>query len=881
MSERPDILLALRGWSLTRETAAGPVTLLRDLDLTLRRGEWVALAGANGSGKTSLLRWLAGEDSPLRVRCGLVFQDPGEPLVGGDRRRGTGARTSRAGPPAPLLREFGLDGAAGLDPRVLSAGEQQRLGLAVAEAGEPELLLCDEPAALQDEAHARWLRERLRAWRVRTGGAVVYATQRRAEALLADRLVVLDGGRIVADGAAGRLWWIGRRRWICWRRRSRTAEAADVSPRGRTGAATVVAAWENVSCRWPEGARGFAGVSLRLRAGDRIGITGASGAGKSTLLACAAGLRAPDTGRCRLAGRALCARGSARSRTRSARCWRRSFPSTSSRGRAWRRKSRSIRRSPRAGVDGVLAAAGLPPALAGRNPHDLSSGERRRLAVALVGLSGRPLLLFDEPTAGLDRGGARGVAHLLRAAPADAAVVVASHDPAFLVACGCRIFSLGPDGLRPAPDRGARPVRESPRLPAILPPAILPPVRNPTFLLMRPREAQKGRDGRRKAQAWQVHAFFVARRRPQRRGGVMTFVEKAVIMDGSEMQRAITRIAHEIIEANKGTDQLVFLGIQRRGVPLARQVADAIAKVEGVKLPIGALDITFYRDDLSTLGPAPRVAHTEVPFDVSDKIVILVDDVLYTGRTVRAALDEIMDWGRPRAIRLAVLVDRGHRELPIRPDFVGKNVPTAGREVIKVKVLDFDGKQEVVVGEVQPQMILKRKDLLGLEELSAEEILGILDVAEQFRAIFDRPVRKVPIMRGRTVVNLFFEPSTRTRISFELAEKRLSADIVNFSASTSSLKKGETLRDTAREHRGDEDRHDHHAPRLPGGGGLPGARAQEFGHQRRRRRARTPDPGSARPHDDAPAPRRSGRDAGSRSSATSRTAAWRARTSGA
>jgi len=183
----------------------------------------------------------------------------------------------------------------------------------------------------------------------------------------------------------------------------------------------------------------------------------------------------------------------------------------------------------------------------------------------------------------------------------------------------------------------------------------------------------------------------------------MTFVEKAVIMDGSEMQRAITRIAHEIIEANKGTDQLVFLGIQRRGVPLARQVAEVIAKVEGVKLPIGALDITFYRDDLSTLGPAPRVAHTEVPFDVSDKIVILVDDVLYTGRTVRAALDEIMDWGRPRAIRLAVLVDRGHRELPIRPDFVGKNVPTAGREVIKVKVLDFDGKQEVVVGEVQPK----------------------------------------------------------------------------------------------------------------------------------------------------------------------------------
>jgi len=180
----------------------------------------------------------------------------------------------------------------------------------------------------------------------------------------------------------------------------------------------------------------------------------------------------------------------------------------------------------------------------------------------------------------------------------------------------------------------------------------------------------------------------------------MNFAEKAVIMNASEMNRAIKRMAHEVIEANKGVENLVILGVQRRGVPLARKLAEAIKQVEGTELPQGALDITFYRDDLSTLGPAPQVASTEMPFDVAGKIIILVDDVLYTGRTVRAALDVIMDWGRPEAIRLAVLVDRGHRELPIRPDFVGKNVPTSHREIIKVKVEDFDDKEEVVVGEV-------------------------------------------------------------------------------------------------------------------------------------------------------------------------------------
>ena len=180
----------------------------------------------------------------------------------------------------------------------------------------------------------------------------------------------------------------------------------------------------------------------------------------------------------------------------------------------------------------------------------------------------------------------------------------------------------------------------------------------------------------------------------------MNFVEKAVIMNSGDMNRAIKRMAHEVVEANHGVENLVLLGVQRRGVTLARMLGEGIQQVEGSKVPEGSLDITFYRDDLSKLGPVPQVASTKMPFDVTDKIVILVDDVLYTGRTVRAALDVIMDWGRPQAIRLAVLVDRGHRELPIRPDFVGKNVPTSGREIIKVRVPEFDEKQEVVIGEV-------------------------------------------------------------------------------------------------------------------------------------------------------------------------------------
>jgi len=176
--------------------------------------------------------------------------------------------------------------------------------------------------------------------------------------------------------------------------------------------------------------------------------------------------------------------------------------------------------------------------------------------------------------------------------------------------------------------------------------------------------------------------------------------EKAEIIDGEGLRRAITRIAHEIIEKNGGAEDLVLVGIRRRGVPLAQRIAAKIREFEGVETPVGALDITLYRDDLQTIAHQPVVGPTEIPVDVEGKVVILVDDVLFTGRTARAALDELIDLGRPRAIQLAVIVDRGHRELPIRADFVGKNVPTSRREVIMVKVREIDRQDGVFIGEM-------------------------------------------------------------------------------------------------------------------------------------------------------------------------------------
>jgi len=180
-----------------------------------------------------------------------------------------------------------------------------------------------------------------------------------------------------------------------------------------------------------------------------------------------------------------------------------------------------------------------------------------------------------------------------------------------------------------------------------------------------------------------------------------TNTEQNLLMDEKAMARAVTRIAHEIIERNKGVEALALIGIQRRGVPLAQRIAKSIEAVEGAKVPVGILDITLYRDDLTLLSDHPILKGSDIPFAIEGKKLVLVDDVLFTGRTVRAALDSLVELGRASLIQLAVLIDRGHRELPIRADYVGKNVPTSLSELIAVHMKEIDGDERVMLVKMQ------------------------------------------------------------------------------------------------------------------------------------------------------------------------------------
>ncbi|WP_251859689.1 bifunctional pyr operon transcriptional regulator/uracil phosphoribosyltransferase PyrR [Clostridium sp. Marseille-Q2269] len=174
---------------------------------------------------------------------------------------------------------------------------------------------------------------------------------------------------------------------------------------------------------------------------------------------------------------------------------------------------------------------------------------------------------------------------------------------------------------------------------------------------------------------------------------------KAEILDEKGIKRSLTRIAHEIIEKNKGVEDIILVGIKRRGYPLAKRIANAIESIEDVKVPVGSVDITLYRDDLSKESEQPVIKSLDLEHNINDKKIILVDDVVFTGRTVRAAMDATIHHGRPSSIQLAVLVDRGHRELPIRPDFVGKNIPTSKAEVVSVNLKEFDGHDSIKIFE--------------------------------------------------------------------------------------------------------------------------------------------------------------------------------------
>ena len=362
------------------------------------------------------------------------------------------------------------------------------------------------------------------------------------------------------------------------------------------------------------------------------------------------------------------------------------------------------------------------------------------------------------------------------------------------------------------------------------------------------------------------------------------------IMTADEIRRATIRISHEIVEKQAGTSGLALVGIQRRGVPLARRIADAIAENEGSTVPVGALDITFYRDDLSLVAQQPVVKGTDLPFDLNGATVVLVDDVLYTGRTIRAAMDALVDFGRPQAIRLAVLVDRGHRELPIRADHVGKNVPTSREEVVRVHArrdrrrgrgADRPRRRGRARGGAGRMTLTDREpdappaiEVPIVNSPPGEQPVGwriatcststscpwpeielVMRTTDAMQEVLDRPIAKVPALRGVNVTILFYEASTRTRVSFEVAAKNLSADVVNIAAATSSVAKGESLVDTVRtvEALGAQILVMRHSV-----SGAPYLAAETFGGsvaQRRRRLARPPDPGAARPVHDAGPPR--------------------------
>jgi aspartate carbamoyltransferase catalytic subunit len=277
--------------------------------------------------------------------------------------------------------------------------------------------------------------------------------------------------------------------------------------------------------------------------------------------------------------------------------------------------------------------------------------------------------------------------------------------------------------------------------------------------------------------------------------------------DPSDVAAAVDQLFHQVTAAFAPDQPINVVGIRTRGSILANRIVARLRQTGYTLVDHGVIDVTLYRDDIARLGPRPLVGKTRLDLEIDGKPLLLVDDVLSTGRTLRAAMDAIADFGRPGSLKTAVLVDRGGRELPISADFAGlrlADVPADRR--VNVRFRELDGKDAIVVEpaaipepEPRPRSAgWRHRHLLSLEELSPDEIRFILDTADSFKEVSTRSVKKVPALRGRVVVNAFFEDSTRTRMSFSLAAQRLSADLIDFSEQGSSVSKGETLIDTAR-----------------------------------------------------------------------------------
>ncbi len=431
-------LLELKNWSLVRRVGDREITVLENINLSIKSGCWLAVLGVNGSGKSSLLKYLASEESPLVEETAIMFQDPDDQIIANTvHRELTLGRENLE--PAPWLDAFSLNGLGELDPRLLSAGQKQRLVLAVSQAGNPAVLLADEPTALQDHHQAQWILTHLREWLDKPGRTLITATCDRREAMMAHELLVLAHGQVLLHGPAKEL--IDHPEVVALVGGASDSESSTEPWLCDFPGVKPMLKLDDLVIRFSGPGGGFRLPGLSLTPGARLGITGGNGCGKSTLLAACAGVRKPDSGKIGLSHHELYQKHEL-DLDHGLTMLAPQFPEYLFTRETVAKEIAVDSALKNLTVGSFLNKVGLDPGLSTSNPHSLSSGQKRRLALGMVLFSGRPLLLLDEPTAALDRSGRQTVLGLLKELPADVVLMVASHDRGFLAAAGCRVLDL-------------------------------------------------------------------------------------------------------------------------------------------------------------------------------------------------------------------------------------------------------------------------------------------------------------------------------------------------------------------------------------------------------------------------------------------------------